>query len=386
MSEFAQIQDALNTLRSEVEAKSVRQDVVERCNKFLDSQEAKNQELVKSLAEAKAKAEETETKFASLEAELRRPNLSSEEKEGLTAQVKSIDSFMKSGEVEKKYLRTDSNVNGGYLVPVEYIQEILKNITEISPVRQVARIFTSNAKQIEIPVRATLAGVASVGEGAPASQSNSTYGKESIIAHKYVGRTDYTLEMLRFSAFNIESEIRADLVEDLARQEGADFVNGNGLNKAQGFMQDSRIAELNSGNASALTADVLMKIQGELKVGYNPVFMFNRKTLHQHIRILKGTTNDHYLFQPALNGSVPNTVAGVPYVLANDMPDVGAGTFPIVFGDFNKGYAILDNVNLEIKRDEYSDISNGVVRFYLFKFTGGKVVLPEAIKKIKIAA
>jgi HK97 family phage major capsid protein len=191
--------------------------------------------------------------------------------------------------------------------------------------------------------------------------------------------------MLRFAAFNIESEIRSDLVEDLAQQEGADYINGNGINKAEGILTNANIGEYNSGAAGALTSDSLMEIQGELKTGYNPSFMFNRKTLHQHIRVLKGTSNDHYLFQPALNGGVPNTVAGVPYVLANDMPDVAANAFPILFGDFSKGYAILDNTQMEIKRDDSSDIKNGIVNFYLFKFTGGKVILPEAIKKLKIA-
>jgi len=311
MSEMIEIKNALEALRSEVEAKSPRLEVIERCNKFLDTQEVKNQELTKSNLEATRAADELKSKFAALETELLKPNLKSEEKSELELQVKAMDEFCKSGVAEKKYLRTDNNANGGYLVQPEYLQEIIKEITEISNVRSVARIVNSTAKQVQISVRKTLAAVASVGEGSPASASNSTYGLETLQAHKYVGRTDYTIEMLRFSPFNIEAQIRSDLAEDLARQEGADFINGNGVNKATGMLFDTRIGELNSGSASTLgNGDVLMKIQGETKTGYNDSFIFNRNTLHSHIRTLKGTTNGHYLvFFLGLVGLISSSIS-----------------------------------------------------------------------------
>jgi HK97 family phage major capsid protein len=366
---------------------------IEKCNKFLDLQEEKNQEITKKLQEEKSAREEMEAKYDALEAQVKAPNLSGEEKNDLKKSLECYDNFFKKGysnldDSEKKYLRTDNNANGGYLVEDVYIQEILKNITEISPVRQVARIFTNNAKSITIPNRNVIATTSTAGEGANMAASNSNYGSQQITAHKYFGRTDYTLEMINFAAFGIEQEIRSDLLEDLGRKEGADFINGTGVNGAKGILQESGLGETHSGAADALTADSLFEIQGELKSGYDPTFMFNRKTLHQNIRILKGTSNDHYygnLFQLG-QGGLPNTIAGVPYVIANDMPDVAANAFPIVFGDFRKGYGILDSTSIEIKRDDMSDIENGTIRYYIFKFTGGQVILKEAIKKLKIAA
>lgn len=379
---------ALEALRSEVESKAPSAQVIEKCNSFLDTQEEKNQELVKELAESKKTAEEMESKFASLEAELKRPNLAEEAKEEKKAELKAFETFMKDGGVadaEKKYLRTDNNENGGYLAPAEYVNEIIKKITEISPVRQVARVITTNSKELEIPTRSTLVSGGWVGEGEASGESNSTYGIEKIPVNKMMVYSDVTFEMLKDAAFNIESEIASDVAEDFAKLEGAAFVNGDGVKKPEGLLSTT-ITEVNSGDASNLTGDALLKIQGAIKSGYDLSFMFNRDTLHSHIRTLKGSSNDHYLFQPALNGSTPNTVAGLPYALAQDMPNVASNTFPILCGDFRKAYYIADNVSMEMVRDGVTQATSGKVRFVFYKRVGGQVVLPEALAKIKIAA
>lgn len=382
---------ALDALRSEVESKAPSKDLIEKCNTFLDAQEEKNQKLVADLEAAKKSNEELESKYDSLEAELKRTNIGSDEAEAKKVELKAFESFLKSGEEkleasEKKALVTHNNENGGYLAPSQYVNEIIKKITEVSPVRSVARIITTTSKDLEIPKRETLVSGGWVGECETAAASNSTYGIEKIPVNKMMVYTDVSFEMLKDSAFNIEAEIASDVGEDFAKLEGAAFINGDAVKKPEGLLTAAGVAEVNSGDASNLTANSLMEIQGELKEGYDMGFMFNRRTLHQHIRTLKGTSNDHYLFQPALNGIAPNTVAGVPYVIANDMPDVAANAFPVLLGDFRKAYIIADSVLIETVRDGLTQATTGKVRFVFYKRTGGQVVLPEALVKLKIAA
>ena len=386
MSDFEQKHiEALEALR-----KGVSKEMEEKIHSLLDAQEEKNQAKIKELSEKAAKTEELEEKMNSLEADFKR-GIGGEEKAAKTQELKGFEVLLKKGLVntrgseEFKYLRSDNNEDGGYLAPYEYMNEIIKKITEISPVRQVSRVISTSSKEVRIPKRTGLVTGGWVGEGQAASQSNSTYGDEVLRAEKMMVYTDITLELLRDSAFDMRREITADVAEDFAKLEGAAFVNGNAVNKPEGLLTNADVGYVVSGAAAGLTADALYEIQGEIPTGYNLTWMFNRKTLHKHIRTLKDGSGE-YLFQPNLGAAdMPNTVAGLPYVLANDMPDVAANTYPIILGDYRKAYYIVDNQNIEFLEDPYTQATSGKRRFIVFKRTGGQVVLAEALKKLKIS-
>ena len=389
MSDFEQKHmEALNALRDETRKLSPEQEA--KINSLLDVQEAKNQAKFKEISEKSKKIEELENRYNSLEADLKR-NLGGEEKQAKTQELKAFESFLLKGNFgikvteEQKYLQVRNNEHGGYLAPAEYINEIIKKITEVSPVRSVARIIATTAKEIVIPKRTGLVSGGWVGEAQTATQSNSTYGEDTIKAEKMMVYTDISLEMLRDSVFDMKTQITSDISQDFARLEGQAFILGNGVNKPEGLLTNSSVGETVTGSASALTADSLYTIQGFIPTGYNLAWMFNRKTLHGNIRTLKDTYGQ-YLFVPSLGSTdMPNTVAGLPYFLANDMPDVGAGTYPIILGDYRKCYYIADNQSIEFIEDPYTQAINGKRRFIVYKRTGGQVVLPEGLRKLKVS-
>lgn len=389
MSEQQYISEALQAIRDETKKLSPEQEA--KINALLDKQEAKNQAKLQEILEKSKKIEEIENRCNVLEADLKR-NLGGEEKQAKTQELKAFESLLLKGNFgiktteEQKYLQVRNNENGGYLAPAEYANEIIKKITEVSPVRSVARIIPTTAKEIVIPRRTGLVSGAWVGEAETATQSQSTYGEDTIKAEKMMVYTDISLEMLRDSVFDIKAQITSDISEDLARLEGQAFISGNGVGKPQGLLTNSSVGETNTGSASALTADSLYTIQGFVPTGYNLAWMFNRKTLNGNIRTLKDSYGQ-YLFVPSLGSSdMPNTVAGLPYYLANDMPDVAAGTYPIIVGDYRKCYYIADNQSIEFIEDPYTQATNGKRRFIVYKRTGGKVVLPEGLRKLKVSA
>jgi HK97 family phage major capsid protein len=69
---------------------------------------------------------------------------------------------------------------------------------------------------------------------------------------------------------------------------------------------------------------------------------------------------------------------------AEDMPDIGADAHAIAFGDFRRGYLIVDRLGVRILRDPYS--AKPYVLFYTTKRVGGGVQNFEAIKLLKFAA
>jgi HK97 family phage major capsid protein len=66
------------------------------------------------------------------------------------------------------------------------------------------------------------------------------------------------------------------------------------------------------------------------------------------------------------------------------MPNIAAGTTPIAFGDFQRGYLVNDRVGVRILRDPYSN--KPFVMFYATKRVGGGVLDPKAIRVMRTAA
>jgi HK97 family phage major capsid protein len=387
MSDFEQKHlEALNALRDETKKLSPEQEA--KINSLLDAQETKNQAKLKEIQEKANKTEQLENRLNSIEADFKR-GLSGEEKKAKTQELKAFETYLvkgnaifTEGQAEAKYLRTDNNPQGGYLAPAEYIAEIIKNITEISPVRQVARVIPTSRKSITIPKETGLPSFTWLGEGESISGSQAEYGSEELFVNKGGIKIQITQEMIDDSLFDMRSEISLMTALKIAEGEGTAFILGSGVKQPQGLLTNPKVAAYASGAASTLTGDCLFGVQGEIKGGYNLSWMLNRKTLHQQIRTLKDTYGQ-YLLQLGL-GSLPNTIAGLPYVLAKDMPDVAAGTYPILLGDYRRAYVIVDNRQIRFKEDTSSGAGTDSLIFYVYKRTGGQVVQPEAIKKIKI--
>jgi HK97 family phage major capsid protein len=70
-----------------------------------------------------------------------------------------------------------------------------------------------------------------------------------------------------------------------------------------------------------------------------------------------------------------------PVVESEYMPDIGTDTFSIAFGDFKRGYLIVDRVGVRILRDPYS--TKPYVLFYTTKRVGGGMQDFDAIKLMK---
>jgi HK97 family phage major capsid protein len=94
--------------------------------------------------------------------------------------------------------------------------------------------------------------------------------------------------------------------------------------------------------------------------------------------------DDNYIWQPGTAVGQPSTLLGYPVAEAEDMPDIVADAFSIAFGDFARGYLVVDRVGINVLRDPFS--AKPYVLFYTTKRVGGGVQNFEAIKLMKFAA
>lgn len=293
---------------------------------------------------------------------------------------------------EAKALNVSADTAGGYLAPTEYVREIIKGVTEISPARAIVRVRQTANKSIQIPKRTGQFAAQWVAEqGTKSETTGLAYGLEELPVHELYALIDMSNQMLEDTAFDMESEIRMEASEQFAVAEGAAVVSGSGVGKPEGILTNSSVGETVSGSAATIAdadgqANGLMTLFHALKTSYsrNASWALNRVTLGS-VRKLKDA-DKNYIWMPGLANGVPNTILGAAYVEMPDMPNEGAGTYPIAFGDFRRAYTLVDRISMEMLRDPYTQATSGNIRFIFRRRLGGQVVLAEAIRKLKCAA
>lgn len=385
------VSEAVAALRTEVEKKSPNPETIEKINAFLDVQEAKNQERTTELKAAEGRETEMKERLDAMEIELARGGDTVEKDYHDSDAYKSIEAYTKFGlegveQEQKATLRTDVDTQGGYLVMGEMDNMITKKITEVSGIRAISRVRTISKKSLEMPIRTGILTSAYEGEAEEGGEGISAYGSESLTAFRQSVTVPITQDMLMDASFNMESEILGDAGEAFAQNEGNLFVLGDGVKKPAGFTTNAVIVAgaRTSSTSGTIDADDMILLTGDLKVGYNPNYVMNRGTL-AFLRTLK-STDGVFLWQPGMNGPVANTINGFPYILAQDMAAIASNSLSVAFGDFQRGYTIVDRTGVSIIRDEFTRKKQAIIEFTINRWNYGQVTLPEAITLLKTAA
>jgi HK97 family phage major capsid protein len=264
----------------------------------------------------------------------------------------------------------------------------------MSPVRTIARATTIGVASLKLPKRTGVFAARRVGESDPRTETPGYQtGMAEINAPEMYAEVLISEQMIEDSMFDIEAEMNKEFVEQFAVKEGAEFVVGTGSdNQAEGFMTSPQVTQVfNSGSAASIAdaagqADGLINTYYGLKTAYakNAVWTMNRQTIGA-VRKLKDSTN-RYIWQPGIANAAPSTILDATYVELPDMPAIAANAFPIAFGDFQRGYRIVDRVLISVLRDPFTQAGNGQIKFLARKRVGGAVVQGEALAKLKCSA
>ena len=306
---------------------------------------------------------------------------------------KAFGSFLRRGVErisadEAKALTVANDANGGYLAPAAFGSELIKLLNQFSPLRQYAKVIQVEAPSITYPRRVTGTSAAWVAEIANRTASGMTFEQVTMTPHELATFTDVSNALLEDNVYNLEGELLGDFAESFAKTEGLAFVSGDGIGKPKGIMAANGIAELKTGVAANFPAsnpaDVLIAMFHKIASTFaqNAAWMMNRNTL-AIIRTWKDG-NGRYLVLDPISEGAPSTLLGRPVVEMIDMDDIGAGKFPILFGDM-QGYRIIDRVGLTTLRDPYSLATNSQIRFHARKRVGADLTHPDRFIKLLCA-
>ncbi len=328
----------------------------------------------------------------------RRPGLASEPP---TSEHKSAwSAYLRRGDVsaltqfEAKALSVGSDPDGGYVAPAELDRMIEIRLRQASPMREIATVRTTGANVFKKPISLTAAGVGWVGEtGARAQTSTPTLALLEFPTAELYANLAATQTLLDDSFVNLEEWIASEVEEAFAGQERAAFVNGDGADKPKCFLDYDKVAEAShvwgkigyvatgvaGGFAAINPVDKVIDLVYAPKPQFrqNARFVMNRKTVSAVRKLKDG--DGRYIWEPNDGGGA--SLLGYQIAEIEDMPDVATDAFAIAFGDFARGYLIVDRAGVRVLRDPYS--AKPYVLFYVTKRVGGGVQNFDAIKALK---
>lgn len=297
----------------------------------------------------------------------------------------------KPGDLEGKALSLGDDTAGGFLATPEFVQDIIKAIILISPLRSFANVRTTSNRSVLYPVRKGVYAAKWVSETGTRSETTGLkYGLEEIPNHEMYSEVLVSNQDLEDSAFDMDAQLQMEATEEFAKAEGAAFINGTGIGQPEGILTNASVLAgyVPGTDAAKVVYAGLAAIYYGLKSGYaaNATWLMNRQTIGAIRQIVDGQQRP--LWEPGFpgfSGMEPPTIFGRPYAEMPDMPNVGSNAFPIAFGDIKRGYLVVDRVTMVVQRLVEKYAEQGQVAYLVRKRVGGQVVLADAIKVLKIA-
>ena len=313
-------------------------------------------------------------------------------------------------EVERKAVfttGTGGTAAGGAAVPKEIAANVIAQITNISPIRQLATVVPASTSDYKQLVDTLGTATAWAGEKATRNETNTAQlGEVAPTFGTLYAYPKATEESLQDIFFDVEGWLTQSIAVAMAAAESAAFTTGDGSNKPTGVMMATKSANadasltfgqtqyiptgasggfppLSTTSPRTYPGDVLVDTVFALKAGYRPNarWMMNKATLGV-VRKFKDV-DANYLWQPGLAAGVPSTLLGYPVVENEDMAAIGTNAFPIAFGDFRAGYLIVDLVGMRVTLDEVT--TPGYIKWHVRRRVGGKLLDNQAVKVIKCA-
>jgi HK97 family phage major capsid protein len=348
---------------------------------------------------------EIRTRLGDVEKVLRRPGAgggNNDKPTGIEAERRAIAHFVRTGDeariIEVRAgMSVGSDPDGGYFVMPAMSAGTTKKLFDDVPMRRLARTETITAGDAWVEdVDFDEPDAVWVGEKETRPETDTPrVGQLRIEVEEIYANQKVTQRLLDDTGRDLGAWLEGKTNDKFVRTEGSAFVSGNGFKKPFGFLSApvastgdatrafGTLQYIPAGHATLIQADGLRKLVWGLRAPYRTgaTFLMNSNTGSLIDQLKDG--QGQYLWRTAMTAGAPNTLLGYPVEISEDMPDVGADTYPVAFGNWKLGYVIVDKAGIKYLRDPFTSKPN--VMFYAYRRVGGGVANTEAIKLLKIA-
>lgn len=289
--------------------------------------------------------------------------------------------------VEERGQSVGQQTQGGYLVPGQFMAELIKSLKAWGPMLDpgVTRILnTATGATITMPSMNDTNNVgALIGENQQVSVSEIAFGTKSLDAYKYTsGVVLISDELLQDAVMDVEGIARDAMAERIGRIANTHLTTGDGASKPNGIVTAAGTQAAAGG--SAITFDDFINLEHSVDPAYRSdpsvAWMFNDATLKaaRKLKDLEG----NYIWQPAdVKGGAPATLLNYRYAINQAVADIGTGNKSVVFGAMNK-YVVRMVKEFAMKRlvERYADY--GQVGLIGFMRLDGELLDSAAVKTL----
>lgn len=233
---------------------------------------------------------------------------------------------------KKTAMSVGSDTAGGYIVPSEYVNEIIELLRAESIVMALGATSLTGlvGVPVELPKQTGGATAYWVGENSAITESNLTVGQITLTPKAVAALVKLSNRLLRLSNPSVETMIRNDIGTVLALEIDRACLRGTGANTEPiGIANTSNINTVTIGtNGGAPTFDYLYNMQYELqldnafrgKLGYAFHPATRKKLLQTKIAQFSGDTGGEYIVQPMVSDAQLQAWMGFPYKMTTQIP------------------------------------------------------------------
>jgi len=297
-------------------------------------------------------------------------------------------------ELSRKAMNTGSDPDGGYLVVPEMdlaIDRVAQTMGGLAPLADTITIGTAKWEKL---VKTSGMAMRRVAEGATGGETaEPKFAKVAIEVFTAEVEPWIFNETLEDARVNLEADLADEAALGFTEGANSEYVVGNGVGKARGITAYPNVHNgsyawgsvgyIRSGKSAAFMSiaptDRVIDLQHALKSQYRSGanWLTNDTTLGV-MRQMKDGSGAYYLWNPDPAGGFGGRFLGSPVTVDDNMPALGAGSYSLAFGNFKRGYKIVNRAGTTLIRDNIT--AKGQTKFNFRRRFGGGIVNFEAIK------
>ncbi len=289
-------------------------------------------------------------------------------------------------------LNSVSGPSGGYLVPPEYLQQILQVSAEEAIVRPLAEVIPIASRQITIPAldqtEIPIAGQTAffggmnaywVEEALSRPETQPTFKQIELTARELSGVSYVSRTLLQDNAFGLNQILTRLFARAIGWHEDYAFLNGNGVGKPRGVSQSAAALTINRSTSTTFKLVDAAKMWAALLPASQKkaVWIMSQSVIPQLIQLADASGRVVYLPNPASTGgsggpltqNMPMQLLGRPIIFTEKVPPLGtAGDVMLVDLSY---YLIGDRQSIEIATSEHARFAtNQIVWRFIHRVDG----------------
>ena len=243
--------------------------------------------------------------------------------------------------------------NGG-IIPVSVANRIIAEVKEMCPLYSMATVYRVGGDLV-IPVydeKENAVSVAYMDDMAELTESSGKFATVRLENHIAGALVKVSKSLMNRTDFDLASFVIHQVALAMVRWLNRELLLGT-EGKMEGVLSATK--QVTSGGA-AITGDDMIGLQMAVPTAYqsHAVWIMHPDTLAA-VRKLKTTAGGEYLFNPDARSGFGMTVLGKPVYLDENMPTVGSGKCPVVYGDMS-GLAVklAQEIDLQVLMEKYA--------------------------------